>query len=303
MKILVEFNGRWGLGDKLLADPLYYHLKKLYGSGSVVHTSGDSGVSSRNPFVDGTKEDVNYDRVISIDCFDRMPIEEYQKLKAMPSLTAYMLSYAGIDQAAVENIRPNLYLTGDEKEAAFNKFLAKTIKNGDKSRLIAMCADYNDPRRHLEIKKWNRIARILNKKNYKIINLGLNQPLKYSDIDLVGATTFREAGAVISHCALFMGNNSALFHAAQAVGVASVCTFSLAEPRRFMHGTGRVYPVQSNIKCKNCMTRNMEKVTRTKRHCLRPWGITGKCMRMISVRMVMKKVDEALNDKENSARL
>lgn len=302
MKILIEFNGSWGLGDRILADPIYYHLKKKYGKDAIIHTFGESNISSNNPFWDGKKEDTQYDKIISIDCFDRMPIPEYQKLEAMPTAIGHMLSYAGIDYTKVEKLNPSLYLSEDEKKNAFGKFLKK-LSPEELKNLIAMCVDYCDPRRHLAMRKWNRIASILKKKGYIIVNLGLKDRLKKADIDLVGKTTLREAASLLSYCSLFIGNNSGLFFIAQSLGLPCVCTFSLAMPERFLLGISPVYPVQADIKCKNCMTFNMVEVAKKKGHCLRPWGIFGKCMKMITVDMAMRKIEEALDDRKNSPNL
>ena len=292
MKILIEFNGLWGLGDKFCTDPIYYHLKKKYGRDTVIHSYGDNGISSHNPFWDGKKEDIHYDKVISINGFDKMPIQEYQKLESMPSVIGHLLSYADIDCSKIEHIIPNLYLSDDEKKIAFNKFF-KNNQSGEKRNLIAMCVDYYDARRHLEIRKWNKIASILKKRGYNIVNLGLLHHLPYADIDLVGKTNIREAAAVLSYCYLFIGNIGLLFFIAQSLNIPCICTFSLAIPQRFIYGTCPVYPVQADIKCKNCMTFNMMKVARTKYHCLMPWGILGKCMKMISVDMMMDRIEEA----------
>lgn len=302
MKILIEFSGLWGLGDKFDSDPMYYHLKKKYGKDTLIHSYGDNGISSHNPFWDGQKQDILYDKVIHINGFDKMPIQEYQRLTSMPSAIGHMLSYAGIDYSKVDNVTPNLYLSDNEKRVAFNKFLEK-IQLRENRNLIAMCVDYYDPRRHLGIRKWDKIARILRNRGYNIVNLGLLHHLNSADIDLVGKTDIREAAAVLSYCSLFIGNDGLLFHIAQSVNVPCVCTFSLAIPQRVIFGTCPVYPVQADIKCKNCMTFNMIKVLRTQGHCLTPWGIYGRCMKMITVDMVMNKIEEALYDKENSHNL
>lgn len=302
MKILVEFYGSWGLGDKILAGPLFYHLKRIYGQDTTIHTSGDSGIYAHNPFWGGKREDTQYDKTISINCFDRMPIEKYQELEAMPTAIGHMLSYAGINYTKVERVAPNLYLSEDEKKSAFNKFLRQFFPEEPKN-LIAMCIDYYDPRRHLSVRKWNKIASILRKKGYTIINLGLQNHLKKADIDLVGKTTVREAGSILSYCSLFIGNNSGLFHIAQSVRVPCVCTFSLAIPERFIHGMSPVYPVQTDIKCKNCITFKMLRIIKKKSHCLRSWVNFCRCMKAITVEMIMRKIEGALNDKENSYNL
>ena len=101
----------------------------------------------------------------------------------------------------------------------------------------------------------------------------------------------RETAAVLSQCQLFVGNNSGLFHYAQAMGVPCVTLFSLANPQRFLHPGARVSVVRAEgLGCLECMTRDFVGMHQT--------GCTatprGRCMLDIPVERVLDAVDAAL---------
>jgi heptosyltransferase-2 len=100
------------------------------------------------------------------------------------------------------------------------------------------------------------------------IAAGMRQP----PIDLTGKTAIADLPALLSHCHLFIGNDSGAMHVAAAVGLPVVAVFGPTDP----HGTAPVTPrcniVQQKPYCSPCFLR----------HC----PTDHRCMLKISTEMV-----------------
>lgn len=281
MDVLVDYQGRWGLGDLLCSDPMIRGLQERYGEGTRVWLRGHAGNVAHNPHVAGVAgPDQRFDHVVEVKFFTHLDAEAYGRLEAMPSLIDHMCSYADV---APRDRKPKLWLTPTDRRAAHR------LPDRTKPR-IAICADHLDALRHWPTEQWFALAWVLQEAGAEIVNIGARHRLELG-IDLVGKLSMRETAAVLATCDLFVGNNSGPFHYAQAAGVPCVTLFSLALPSRFVHPGATVYPVQADgLPCLHCMTRCYAAMQRTS--CIA--SPRGRCMLDIGVDQVLAAVELAL---------
>lgn len=283
MDVLVDYQGPWGIGDALCSDPMMLGLTERYGAGTRIWVRGSYGNVLYNPLVAGEYIDGHaIDHTVEVKLFNLMDPVEYAKLEAMPSLIDHMCSYANVTPS---DRRPKLHLTAEDL------VVLRHIPLLGKPR-IAICADHIDPLRHWPIDRWHEVARVLRDAGAQVIEVGRKTRLGIGT-DLVSQLSVRDTAAVLSACNLFVGNNSGLFHYAQAANLPCVTLFSLATPSRFVHPGARVYPVEATgLECLHCMTRCFVSMLETS--CTaQP---RGRCMTDITVAQVLNAIDEALND-------
>ncbi|MFT4513323.1 MAG: ADP-heptose:LPS heptosyltransferase [Planctomycetota bacterium] len=288
MNVLVDYQGDWGLGDVLCSDPMMLGLVERFGPDTRIYVNGLYGNVLHNPHVSGPAEDgQRFDHVVQVQLFSHMDTTEYAKLEAMPSLVDHMCSYAGVTPS---DRKPRLHLSQEDLS------VLRSIPLLSKPR-IAICADFIDPLRHWPLQSWLELAQALEAAGAQVIEIGTKDPLGVGT-DLVGKLTARETAAVLSACNLFVGNNSGMFHYAQAALVPCVTLFSLATPSRFVHHGATVYPVEANgLPCLHCMSRCFAAMQQT--------GCTasprGRCMTDITVESVLDAIDQALQENQLSA--
>ncbi|MFT4841286.1 MAG: ADP-heptose:LPS heptosyltransferase [Planctomycetota bacterium] len=288
MDVLVDYQGNWGLGDLLCSDPMMLGLVERFGASTRIYVKGKCGNVLHNPLVSGPAEhSQHFDHVVEVKLFTHMDNAEYGKLEAMPSLVAHMCSYAEVTPS---DAKPRLHLSQEDLN------VLRRIPLLGKPR-VAICADFVDPLRHWPLERWQSLAQSLQDAGAQVIEIGTKDRLGIGT-DLVGKLTVRETAAVLSACNLFVGNNSGLFHYAQAAGVPCVTLFSLATPARFVHTGASVFPVEATgLPCLHCMTRCFAAMQQS--------GCTasprGRCMTDITVESVLSAIDEALQASQLSA--
>jgi ADP-heptose:LPS heptosyltransferase len=258
-------------------------LKERYGQHARIWLRGNAGNVVFNPRVAGKAPDtLRPDVTVDVRLFTHMPVAEYAVLEAMPSLIDHMCSYAGVTPS---DRRPRLHLQRADLA------VLQQLDLGRRPR-IAICADHLDPLRHWPVDRWRHVARVLGEQGATVIGLGTKDRLD-TGIDLVGKLSLRQTAAVLTGCDLFLGNNSGLFHYAQAAGVPSVVLFSLALPQRFIHPGAVVHVVQAEgLPCLHCMTRCFAAMQKT--GCIA--APHGRCMLDIPLDTVLEKVADALDE-------
>jgi hypothetical protein len=278
--ILVDYQGAWGLGDLLCSDPLVDGLAEQH-RGSRIWLRGRAGNVIHNPRVAGMAAVAQrFDRVVAVKLFTHMDRAAYGRLEALPSLIEHMCSYGGI---APGQRRPRLHLGAEERARAAALALPRRPR-------VAICADHLDPLRHWPVERWQQVAALLHAAGATVIGLGQHHRLGCG-IDLVGRLSVRECAAVLEQCDLFAGNNSGLFHYAQAAGTPCVTLFSLARPGRFVHPDAIVHAVEAaGLPCLHCMTRCFAAMQHT--GCIA--SPRGRCMTDIAVATVLDAIDGAL---------
>ncbi|MGE3350719.1 MAG: glycosyltransferase family 9 protein [Planctomycetota bacterium] len=283
MDVLVDYQGAWGLGDLLCSDPMMLGLIERHGRDTRIWLRGKVGNVIHNPLVQGmARSGQRHDRTVEVKLFTHMDRAAYGALEAMPSLIDHMCSYAGVTPS---DRRPRLHLCPDDRA------VVRTLALPRRPR-IALCADWLDPLRHWPVDRWQQVARALQQAGATVVEVGAVTRLGVG-LDLVGRLEVRQTAAVLAACDLFVGNNSGLFHYAQAAGTPCVTLFSLATPARFVHPGARVRAVEaSGLPCLHCMTRCFAAMQRT--GCIA--APHGRCMTDIPVAQVLEAIDAALQD-------
>ena len=289
MRILVDYQGPWGLGDLLCSDPLLLGLREKFGQDGSIWLRGAVGNVIHNPLAAGmAPTGARFDRVVEVKLFTHMPPADYARLEAMPSLIDHMCSYGGVQPS---DRRPRLHLRPDDLAILCALPLPKRPR-------VAICADHVDPLRHWPVERWRAVAAALERAGAAVIGLGLQDRLGCG-LDLVGRLTVRECAAVLTACDLFLGNNSGLFHYAQAAGTSCVALFSVARPARFVHPGAHVVPVEAaGLPCLHCMTRCFSSMVRT--GCIA--APRGRCMTDIGPAAVLAAAGRALQERGRQKR-
>jgi heptosyltransferase II len=110
------------------------------------------------------------------------------------------------------------------------------------------------------------------------VQKNVQQPL----IDIAGKTDLREAISLISHCALFISNDSGLMHVAGALGVPTVAIFGSTNPAATSPVGSRSVVIHHDLPCAPC---------------LKPVCPTDfRCMEMVSVDEVCAAGRKLLDD-------
>lgn len=297
MKILLDIRGNFGIGDYLCMDPMLEALQiKHRRTAKFFCTKNAGNLSCRSDFfVIENPADYQFDLKIPILGYKELGVTEYQILESMSSLTSHMASYASVD---VSNLRPRVYLT--ESEVRVGERLIP-----QKDTMIACCTDFSDPRRHLPLTTWEKFISEIGAKGFKIVLVG-EKSLKsaiglfrwhklrhHIAHDLQGKLSVRETAAVISRCRAFVGNNSGLFHYAQAVDTDCVVTMSVNKPDRFIHNNGPKvnFVVADHLPCIYCTSHSFAYIA--EHQCVtNPKGL---CMREIDSSSLLKSFENLLS--------
>ncbi len=92
-------------------------------------------------------------------------------------------------------------------------------------------------------------------------------------INLIGRSSIGDLPALLSRCALFIGNDSGAMHVAAAVGVPVVAVFGPTDPEETRPLAGHLSIVQQKVACSPCFLR----------HC----PIDHRCMKSVDLQMVL----------------
>lgn len=282
MDVLVRLLGAWGEGDLLCAEPMLRGLREHHGPAARIWLAGRPGNLAFSPEVSGPAPvDLRPDRTVEVRLFTHLPVADYARLEAKSSLIDHMCSYAGVAPA---DRRPRLHLQTRDLEFLQELRLPRRPR-------IAICADHVDPLRHWPVERWHRVAQALTDAGASVVGVGLQDRLPVGT-DLVGRLTLRQTAALLTRCDLFLGNNSGLFHYAQAAGLPCVTLFSVAQPARFVHPGAVVHPVQADhLPCLHCMTRCFASMVQS--GCIA--APRGRCMLEIPEHAVLAAAAETLD--------
>jgi heptosyltransferase-2 len=128
----------------------------------------------------------------------------------------------------VQDTRTELWL--DEQDERFAKeYLARSGASGS-GPLIAFGIGASNPRRIWPVERFAEVGSwAVDRHGARVLLLGgggeeplgeiLQRELGSGVVNAVGRTTIRQAGSLLKHCALFVGNDSGPMHLAAAVGV------------------------------------------------------------------------------------
>ncbi len=190
-----------------------------------------------------------FDRLYSEVLNDRAPRHEIER-------TVEVLLRLGGEASTYP---PNLWLTREDQEYA-----ARVLETVSASKYIAIAPGAGRWKRMWPTPRFAGIANelleqhratvvILGSKSEREICESLRLSVRGTAINLAGQTSLRQAAAILSRCAIFVGNDSGLLHLAAAAGTASVgisChpTCGLAmdanSPLRFKPWGNRAFVIQ-----------------------------------------------------------
>lgn len=265
--IYLDIKGNFGLGDYLCMDPLLTALQIENDHALQFFTTGSAGnLMYRSDVVDlslkNAYSNYSFDRHIKIYGYKELGLDEYAQLEKMDSLIAHMGSYGKVDTA---NLRPKLYLQPID-------FLKIPQGISKESNFVAVCTDFTDPRRHLPISTWLELINVLSELGMKIVLIGAQSLRDQVNIfqwrkiknaiayDLQQKLKVRETAALISRCKIFIGNNSGLFHYAQAADTDCLVTMSVNNPLRYIHPGGPKveWVISSELPCIRCTEKSFQ---------------------------------------------
>ncbi|MDD4990164.1 MAG: glycosyltransferase family 9 protein [Candidatus Pacebacteria bacterium] len=175
-------------------------------------------------------------------------------------------------------LKPVLRLTDKELKKVNELLTAHNLKKKDFIVIEPNSKESFAPNNQWFWDRWQELADLLrNKKGQVLVQLGAaGSPVLTGVVNLVGETSFREAGGVIGEAKLFVGYSGGLMHAAKAMDVKAVILASGFEPLEIAN-----YPQNLNIyKKTECAPCGL------KTPC--PYG--RKCMEEISVEEVYKSI-------------
>lgn len=141
----------------------------------------------------------------------------------------------------ISDIRPEIYLTDEEKEWAKIQ-VAPFIGQ----RILAVCGHASDIHRTYPIELLTTLVDLLHKENFIIIEMGSihgpygwtypYKPLSNADASFTGKTSLRQAAALLSVCDAFVGASTCFIAMSVAVGIPQVIIF-----RKGMEGRNNKY--------------------------------------------------------------
>lgn len=284
--VLLRYAKGWGLGELLCSDPLVDALLERHGADARIFVEGPAGNVAHHPRIEGAERPgLKPDHTVDLVPPSTPPSEPQARLAALPTLIQQMCGHADVDPG---DARPQLHL-GPREHGVAERFRSLGLDGP----VVALCADTIDPLRHWPRERWGELAAWLRAEGCTVVNLGVRDTSGVG-IELVGKLNIRDTAAVLGTCDLFVGNNGALLHYAQAAGVPCVATFSLATPSRFVHPGATVTPVQADLACIDCSTRTPSAFART--GCIA--APQGRCMLDISVETMKAAVEAAVTAPE-----
>ena len=158
-----------------------------------------------------------------------------------PLPVAYAKSF-GMD---LKNSDPEVHVPDAERTWA-------SQQGFDWVRTVAIDTWAGWPRRRWDIGKFMELTYLLKTHGYTVIEVGASTPdcfgyqrehlMPNADWSYVDQTSLKQTAALLEKCALYVGNDSGLFHLAQAVRTPQVVIFSLPASARAYSLT---YPVES----------------------------------------------------------
>ena len=265
------------LGDVIFITPIVKEIKEKYPMAIIDIWTDYIDVFKNNPDINKSfkeQPDVElYDYYLDLDlCYEYNPkshiLENYAR-KCGVALRKELFLYPDIE---------------DEKKAI-------ALFEGKK---IAIFHTEHTPKwdgRNLPIERYIFAQSYLKEKGYLIVELGKQRNLK-SDI-IIEQTNFSQLCAYIKHSNIFIGQDSALFHIAQAYKIPSVIPFGMITPEYRIIDYQYVAPLQAkDLSCLGCHHRNNDVILGTK--CERD---NVYCMINITDLNMKEAIDKMLNHK------
>lgn len=236
-----------GLGDELGFTPLVRVLRKRMPRERFLLEGGRFlEIWEHNPYVPGGDEDSGLAIRVSHDMF--------WDAGSLPRKFARQVGIELIDDV------PELFLTDAEKAEDFGV--------ADWKRTVAIDTWATTPGRRWPGERFVELTEKLQAKGWRVVEVGRHGgPRIPAWKTFHNALTVRQTAAVIRRCALYVGNDSGLFHLAAAVGTPQVGIFGTVPPPRRLYWNS--VSVRSQNLCPNaCHGQNLCKVIPEGSRCL-----------------------------------
>jgi len=233
--ILIEL--RWRLGDELMALPVLQGLRQAYPQERITLLTNYPELFACAGVADAVNE--------------ALPrVDRYVFLRDAPRTVKRLDHYARL--AGVQPVHGQLLQLG-----AMDPALHAHLPAGS-GPLIALAPGASWPIKRWPREQWQILVNELRSRGARLIGLGQgDEHLPGVHLDLVGATTAREAGHVLAASDLLVCCDSGLMHLALAVGTPAVALFGPTDPA-FLSDSPLLHPVRSQEECSGFWNRRRE---------------------------------------------
>ncbi len=230
-KILVERKG--AIGDVIMTTPIVHAIKKKLPLSDIYIKTVCSQVYKNNPDIKGINiNNIKYDVVYNLN----MVYEKHPLLNAVNTFSQYSID--------IDDYNYKLYTEED-----IDDVILKDYKNNK----IAVFHVHHSPNwngRNFSIEKYKAGAKHLKNLGYKIVEVGTNY-LK-SNFNYINIS-FSKVCSIIKHSHIFVGQDSALFHIAQAFKIPHIIPFGMILPYTRTIDNNYTFPlVAQNVNCLGC---------------------------------------------------
>lgn len=223
----------WNIGDEIMTLPVYEGLKKKFPGARINARVRFPEVLRRHPFVDSINgSETDPDLVVNF----------HQDIRHRPRVE-YLPEIAGLRNWGV----PKIYLGPDEIQAARKRW---GLQEGEIR--IAICPEVWWFARRWPRERWIETAEYFQKKSDRLFILGTDERNFPVGENLVGQTSLREALALMSQNALFLGHDSGPLYMALAVGTPSVGLYGPLNPELLYPKLDYFTSLWSPIECRGC---------------------------------------------------
>jgi len=244
-------------GDVLMATRFIRAVRKKYQDSSItfcVH-EGCKEMIENNPYIDNVIYGYNEETKSKYDIiYDLSPnlIEYTSDWNKMSQDDLYLKRYELEEEDASLD-----WFISESEEKYSNDFVKNNNINGKLIGIQLHAA--NAPERCWNDNKWKELIDKLTEEGNTIVILGHKTEKGFNGnniINMLGKTTFREAGAIISKCDLFMCIDSGLLHVAQALKKPTIAIFTLVHPLHRLRPQQDWLYIYKNLECQPCYNGN-----------------------------------------------
>ncbi|MBU1031099.1 MAG: glycosyltransferase family 9 protein [Nanoarchaeota archaeon] len=270
-----------GIGDGLLVTPVFKALKKQNKKLKicVVCNNNHKEIYENNPYIDrlSVLPDMS-----AFEGLDEEHIFETNYGKLKPSINYQKHATEIIADLLNINLKDkdiSVFIT--KKEEEFAKKIISKYKNPIVIQITSKCCKNQE----WPLKYWHKLIKSL--PNHTFIQIGLeNEPQIKGAVDLRGKTNIREAIAILKYSKLFVGVDSFLAHATNAVNVKGIILFGPSTEK--VWGYKNNINLNKNLNCSPCIDILGAK----------PCPKSKKCMTKISVKEVTDSIKRILEEKK-----
>lgn len=278
--MIIEVRG--GLGDEVAATAVVREYKRQHPDELVrVYEPTRPAIWLHNPWVNVGKTDNGKHWCLRMDTewiIEDGSIYSWKAGGSAPHRHAAQLGFQLVDDT------PEIWLTDFERGENWG------IERPDRTIAIDVGAGW--PSKRWPYGRWFEVVTALTAEGWDVIELGKRmrvvgeetKPMPFK-LSFFAKRSIRETAAILSHCALFLGHDSGLFHLAAAVGTPQVVVFGGTRWSDYAyHNTTPVYPYS------NCGEHCYKE-------CYRPPKVKGRfthCMDEISAQRVLETARMAL---------